>query len=1068
MLHKPGFTKKPGFIKIKTEENSMFQNALTALQLIQIPVRGEVLTAEEASLVFSGPKFLVALFAGILMAFAFQLLLTNLSVAIGISAIGTGSGSDSDESESLGSTVRKVESTVGLWALITASIALFAASFLAVKLSLIENAFLGATIGVVIWSAYFTVIMWLGSNAVGSLIGSLVSTATSGMQGIMGTATAAIGANTAKQQMVSTTEEITDAVRRELTSGFDASSIKNTLSSSLSSLQVPSLDVKEIRNQFDKLLKDVDLGSIADSDLLKNINRQTFVDLISSGTDFSSYDINRIADQLEGAWKQSSNQQQNPTDQVIKLLSSTTPQDLQPEKLGQRLQELVTAGVGNGKQGNGLLKQAIEVGVGNALPAVLKKVDFSNVDFSNVDIDKVTSQLQQVVGKAQNVDIEKITSQLQKLKDQATQQASQLGSTVAQKLPASPSNTIKADVEEYILDSLPWHFNRITIRDEFQEVIYDPNANPATVRRQLEDLNQDYFINLLNQRGDLSEAKVKEIAQEMESIRASVYETVQKAAAREKSQDIRSKVEDYLRSTGKVELSPEGIERDLSKLLEDPEVGFDELSARFKQFDRDTLVKLLAVREDISEEEVNNIVSQLERTRDNVLNQANELQEQAKQKASQLRQSVEDYLRNTNLKELNPEDVERDFGKLLSDPQAGLSALRGRLSQFDRETLVKLLSQRQDLSEEQVNKTIDNLLSVRDRVLQAPQQVADKAKQQYEKTTTTIAEYLRNTNLEELNPEGIQQDLQKLFEDPKAGANALSDRLSQVDRETLVKLLSQAGLSEEQVNRTIDTTQEAIDNIIKAPRRLANRATKGAFDFEQSLEKYLRNTNKEELNPEGIKRDLQLLLSSPRAGVSSLGERASKIDRSTIVALLSQREDISEEEANRIVEQIESVRNSVVEQFQQIQQRVQSVIDGVFGKVREYLNSLERPELNYEGIQQDFAKLFDDPQAGFEALRGRLSQFDRDTLVAVLSSRSDISEAQANKIIDQIEASRDSVLHRAERIQQETQKRLKVIKEQAQKQAVETKKAVADAAWWVFNTAFVSLVASAIAGAIAI
>ncbi|RUS96651.1 hypothetical protein DSM106972_086740 [Dulcicalothrix desertica PCC 7102] len=1041
----------------------MFQNALTALQLIQIPVRGEVLTAEEASLVFSGPKFLVALVAGILMALAFQLLLTNLSVAIGISAIGTGSGSDSDESESLGSTVRKVESTVGLWALITASIALFAASFLAVKLSLIENALLGATIGVVIWSAFFTLIMWLGSNAVGSLIGSLVSTATSGMQGIMGTATAALGANTAKQQMVSTAEEITAAVRRELTSGFDADSIKNTLSSSLSSLQVPSLDVKEIRNQFDKLLKDTDLGSIADSDLLKNINRQTFVDLISSRTDFSKEDINRIADQLEGAWKQSSLQQQNPTDQVIKLLSSTTPQDLQPEKLGQRLQELVTAGVGNGKQGNGLLKQAIEVGVGSALPVALKKVDFSNVD-----IDKVTSQLQQVVGKAQNVDIEKITSQLQKLKDQATQQASQLSSTVAQKLPASPTNTIKADVEEYILDSLPWHFNRITIRDEFQEVIYDPNANPATVRRQLEDLSVDYFTNLLNQRGDLSEAKVKEIAQEMESIRTSVYETVQQAVAREKSQDIRTKVEDYLRSTGKAELSPEGIERDLSKLLEDPEVGFDELSARFKEFDRDTLVKLLAVREDISEEEVNNIVSQLERTRDNVLNKANELQEQAKQKASQLRQSVEDYLRNTNLEELNPEGIERDFGKLLSDPQAGLSALRGRLSQFDRETLVKLLSQRQDLSEEQVNKTIDNLLSVRERVLQAPQQVADKAKEQYQKTTTTIAEYLRNTNLEELNPEGIQQDLQKLFEDPKAGANALSDRLSQVDRETLVKLLSQAGLSEEQVNRTIDTTQEAINNILKAPRRLANRATRGAFDFEQSLEKYLRNTNKEELNPEGIKRDLQLLLSSPRAGVSSLGERASLIDRSTIVALLSQREDISEEEANRIVEQIESVRNSVVEQFQQIQQRVQSVIDGVFGKVREYLNSLERPELNYEGIQQDFAKLFDDPQAGFEALRGRLSQFDRDTLVSVLSSRSDISEAQANKIIDQIEASRDSVLHRAERIQQETQKRLKAIKEQAQKQAVETKKAVAGAAWWVFNTAFVSLVASAIAGAIAV
>jgi hypothetical protein len=62
-----------------------------------------------------------------------------------------------------------------------------------------------------------------------------------------------------------------------------------------------------------------------------------------------------------------------------------------------------------------------------------------------------------------------------------------------------------------------------------------------------------------------------------------------------------------------------------------------------------------------------------------------------------------------------------------------------------------------------------------------------------------------------------------------------------------------------------------------------------------------------------------LLLQDPGAGLN-LGDRLSKFDRSTLVALLSQREDISEEEANRIADQIESVRNSFVEQIQQIQQ----------------------------------------------------------------------------------------------------------------------------------------------------
>jgi hypothetical protein len=53
------------------------------------------------------------------------------------------------------------------------------------------------------------------------------------------------------------------------------------------------------------------------------------------------------------------------------------------------------------------------------------------------------------------------------------------------------------------------------------------------------------------------------------------------------------------------------------------------------------------------------------------------------------------------------------------------------------------------------------------------------------------------------------------------------------------------------------------------------------------VETYLRDTNKEELNPEGIKRDLQLLLKDPGAGLGSLGDRLGQFDRSTFVVLLS-------------------------------------------------------------------------------------------------------------------------------------------------------------------------------------
>ncbi len=916
-------------------------------------------------MLFSGGKLLLALIVGVVMAFAFQLLFTNLAIAIVASPDNPAQQNDPDNP---GDTIRGIETKVGLGLLISMSIALFVASFLAVKLSLVGSPMIGATIGVIIWAVFFTLLTWFGSTAVGSLMGSIISTATTGIQGLLGTGTTLLGANIAKNQIVSTAEEITAAVRRELTAGFDPDSIRTTLQSSLDKVQLSQLNFDQLGGQFEKLLKDADLGSIGDSNLLKNVNRDTLAKLVSSRTDLSKKDVNRITDQLEAAWKKvvSSKDGIDPQE-LIQQLKSAAPQDLKSGKLSDQLSQLVKSASKQGNSGDSLTSRALQFGTTAVLSRALQ-----NVDLSDVDVEKIGGQLRRLSssildnnggsnGQSNGQPVDRLSSNTN-------------GNYSKGKLTTKPFSIIQADLEDYLLFSPSWKLNRENINREFRDVIYDDAASPDLVFQELDGINRDYFVQVLSLRDDLPSSGIQALADQFEAIRAEVVATVQTGA-----------------------------------------------------------------------------------------------NQQFQGQAQDLRQKVSDYLRDTNKEELNPEGIQRDFKMLFEDPEAGTSALRSRLSQFDRDTLVQLLSQRQDLSEEQVNQVLDQVESVRDSILQAPQKLAGKAQEQYEQTTQAIADYLRKTNLEELNPEGIQRDLTTLLNDPKAGTEALQERLSHVDRETLVKLLSQRDdLTEEQVNQTIDQVQSALRSIVKAPRRLANRVQKQAADFESNLESYLQNTNKEELNPEGIKRDLQLLLHDPRAGLASLGDRASQFDRSTFVALLSQREDITEEEANRIADQVEANFKAVTHQLQQVQQAVQSTIDKAFETVRSYLNNLERPELNYDGIKQDFSKLFDDPQLGVEALRDRLTQFDRGTLVAVLSSREDISEADANRIIDQVESARDGVLHQVERVQHETQRRLESIRHAAQKQVRETRKIAAGAAWWVFSSALFSLAASALAGFVAV
>jgi nucleoid DNA-binding protein len=1026
--------------------------------LAQIPLNQSVNTRDQAAAVFSGPRFFIALIAGVVLAFAFQLLLTNLSVAAGISVLGhlPNSNSDNNESASLGGTIRKIGTAVGIWTLITVTIALFVACLLAVQLSLIGSAGKGAILGLVIWATYFCLLVWVSSTTVGSLIGSVVNTATAGMQAIMGTATAALGAKAVNNQVVATAEAAAAAVRRELGSAIDPGSIRDSIEDYIDMLKPPELDLSKIRSEFENLLNDPQLKSIAGTPDLRNIDRQKFVDLVSSRTDLSKRDINRIVDQLESVWRQVVAQQQPAQDrmgELIDYLKSVQPGQARVDELNTKVDQLI-AEMRSAKQadqtvaqdsGPGPIQQTLQSGLNTLVGIVMGRADLSDLDVDNIL--RVISDARQKV----------------------TQQAGKVADKTPMKSAAVPYSTVRADVENYLLNTYSWQMKPEKIAQEFRDVLYDPAADPGTVRQELEQLSKNDFVELLQQRGLLTQNEITRIADQLESIRKEVLATVTAAQEREATQALQRRVESYLLTTNKANLTAESIKQSFKPLLEDSDADYETLSRRFALLDRESLRQVLLQRNDMTVEETEAVLSQLEEQRNQVLVQSQGLTEQAKYQAETLWLNLESYLRNTGKQELNPDSIRADLRTLLADPQAGVGAIQARLSRFDRDTLVQLLNQREDLNEDQINQVLDQVESVWSSVRYAPQAVVSQAKDQYDQVTTTLADYLRNTGKEELNPEGIQRDLAKLFENPQEGALALRSRLAQVDRDTLVKLLAQRqDLSEAQINQVIDQVQSSMRDIVRAPRRLAARTQQRVQNFQNYLEDYLRNTGKEELNPEGIRRDLQLLLNDPRAGLEGLSERLSQFDRSTVTALLQMRGDISEEEANRIVGQVLAVRDNFVEQVRAIQRRIQDVVDGIFARIRNYLNSLDRPELNYDSIKRDVRKLFNDPQAGFEALRDRLGSFNRDTLVALVSSREDISEADANRLIDQIEGARNAVLQRAEGIQHEAQRRLEQVKLQAQRQAEETRKAAASAAWWLFGTAIVSAAASAIAGAIAI
>lgn len=294
---------------------------------------------------------------------------------------------------------------------------------------------------------------------------------------------------------------------------------------------------------------------------------------------------------------------------------------------------------------------------------------------------------------------------------------------------------------------------------------------------------------------------------------------------------------------------------------------------------------------------------------------------------------------------------------------------------------------------------------------------------------------------------------------PSAGeAKGKAQEAAAAVKEEAKKVSEEARSDKDLVEKIADTTME-----------MAGLSRQEAEQYRHKIEEYLAATGKKELNPDGIKRDIDKLVSDPKAGVDAILARLNDIDRSTITSILAQRKDMNRDEANRVVDMVAGTVNNLKSQYQKTKESTRTASSerqgGIETKIRNYLDSLDNPELHYTGIKSDFETLIQNPRAGAGSLFNKLKSMDRHDLKQMVAhSRVNMSEQDIDQIVDKIEEARESVIGQAENMRQEVTARVQRAEEEAVQYADDARKVAASAAWWVFGSALVSGVAAALGG----
>ncbi len=479
-----------------------------------------------AAVLLEETNFFIAVVAGVLLALGFQLLLTAISVAGGITAVGnirkkghSNSNKDrqkahpQDEDDDDGMNVgQKISTGLGVWTLVTTSIALFFASLFAVKLGLIGANFIGATLGLVIWAAFFMVVTYLEVNMITSLVGGLASTVKSSLSSagsVFSRSDSSVAKDVAKTKAKTEAKEM----RKQFEKLFSTHDIDKKVDDYVKQLKPQRIDIQNLKKQIKDLITDIQVTEKADFDYPNSVKR-----LILEEADRSSLSkedkeaikehVNSIKDiaksdaspeekakagieDLTPADREQINKYQ---DKIKDALKNTNNGELQPEKLEEDLKRILD----EPKEAKNIAKAKASAFDRNTLVKLL-----ASQDMDEREADQRISQAEKVLNKVQSF-----------FNDQGNKAEVKKGE--AQQKKQDLEAKVKAMFQSGTND-----LNRIY--SDFTSIFQDSGAGPD-LKYKLEHYNKQEMVTMISNRTSLTRSEAEPIAEKIVSARNTVLE----------------------------------------------------------------------------------------------------------------------------------------------------------------------------------------------------------------------------------------------------------------------------------------------------------------------------------------------------------------------------------------------------------------------------------------------------------------------------------------------------------------------------------------------------------------
>ena len=361
--------------------------------------------------------FFVSVIAGVVIAVGIQFLLSNLAIASGISAIGdvqdtSDSSSASDSSYSTKKAGQKLSAALGIFTIVTMSISLFIATYLAIELSLVSTVLNGAILGVVVWALFFITAVVVDIKLTTAVCGNLLSFLRKGIAGASDTVISGF-AKSEQAKAQSFAKETVKAIHEEVRSEFNTSDFDKKVKQYIDRATQSQFSAKDLRKEMEKLINEIEVEEkleMNDSNTL----RKLILDIASNRPSLDEDQKKKVAstyDDIKGAISNNSSNQDRATEAFDKLspgdeekgrqyrakFSSYLDESDQEEITPEKLQEDMNAIFDNPKNAQRIISNRASKLDRNTLKALIEshpKMDSSKTEKLISTYDKVVAKFQ--------------------------------------------------------------------------------------------------------------------------------------------------------------------------------------------------------------------------------------------------------------------------------------------------------------------------------------------------------------------------------------------------------------------------------------------------------------------------------------------------------------------------------------------------------------------------------------------------------------------------------------------------------------------------------------------------